>query len=76
MKNERLERAQKFKESKKSEIINKLKESKVVENSPPVKQNRKVTAADKEAARLSKQLHKEISSAMKGVAKVMEHAFN
>ena len=76
MKNERLERAQKFKESKKSEIINKLKESKVVENSPPVKQNRKVTAADKDAARLSKQLHKEISSAMKGVAKVMEHAFN
>ena len=76
MKNDRLERAQKFKESKKSEILNKLKESKVVENSPPIKQTRKAAPADKEAARLSKQLHKEISSAMKGVAKVMEHAFN
>ena len=50
-------------------MLKKLQDRKPVENSPPTKTtNKKI---DKEANRVSKQLHQEISSAMKNMASVM-----
>jgi hypothetical protein len=53
-------------------MLRKLQEKRPkVENSPPVKGQK----MDKDAVRVSKQLHQEISSAMKNMASVMKHAF-
>jgi cell pole-organizing protein PopZ len=87
--NDRVERLSKFKQEKKVEWKQKLGEidkkkpessssGLLVEHSPPTKGPKSKTrsaALDKESVRMSKQLGREVASAMKNMSKVMEHAF-
>jgi cell pole-organizing protein PopZ len=87
--NDRVERLSKFKQEKKVEWKQKLGEidkkkpessssGLLVEHSPPTKgpkSNTRSAALDKESVRMSKQLGREVASAMKNMSKVMEHAF-
>jgi hypothetical protein len=74
-----VERLTKFKEEKKTQWKQKLEETSKthppVENSPPTKGPKSKTKEDKEAVRMSRQLGREVASAMKSMSKVMEHAF-
>ena len=88
--NDRVERLSKFKQEKKVEWKQKLGEidkkqpessssGLLVEHSPPTKgpksKTRPPPSLDKESVRMSKQLGREVASAMKNMSKVMEHAF-
>ena len=84
--NDRVERLTKFKQEKKVEWKQKLGETEKkqsssgmrVEYSPPTKGPKSKTglaAQEKESVRMSKQLGREVASAMKNMSKVMEHAF-
>ena len=78
--NDRAERLTKFKEEKKSQWKQKLEETSKtrvapVENTPPTKGPKSKIKEDKEAVRISRQLGREVASAMKSMSKVMEHAF-